>query len=243
MLLLQVRPMKRPSANNIDIISKAQLMQERMRTATIHYGRKINAVQLLAVSKGQTTQNIIMAMQAGIYNFGENYIQEALPKIQALKKYPICWHFIGPIQSNKTHDIARHFTQVHSIDRQKIAQQLNDFRPPSLVPLRVCIQVNLDNEPSKAGVAPADIAKLALFIQSLPNLQLTGLMAIPQQLNDANEQYKSFCKLADLLVVLNQRLGLDLTTLSMGMSSDWEAAIHAGSTIIRIGTAIFGERR
>ena len=197
---------------------------------------------MLAVSKGHSCAEIEQAYVAGLCEFGENYLQEALTKIRTLTEPSILWHFIGPIQSNKTYEIAQHFSWVHSVCREKVAQQLSDARPSSKPSLNVCIQVNLDDETSKSGVNVEDVAKLANYILQLPRLRLRGLMLIPKPQNDEQLQYLSFLRLKQLLDKLNQQLNLTMDTLSMGMSNDYKAAIRAGSTIVRIGTAIFGAR-
>ena len=199
-------------------------------------------IRLLAVSKTRTDKDIAAAYAAGICDFGENYLQEALPKLQALSTLPLCWHFIGPIQSNKTEGIAKNFSWVHSVSRQKIAQLLNDARPVSLPRLNICIQVNLDEEATKTGVNENSVAALAAFILQLPRLHLRGLMLLPKQQSDERLQYASFLRLAALRDHLNQTLDLSMDTLSMGMSHDFPAAIRAGSTIVRVGSAIFGTR-
>ena len=204
--------------------------------------RPPNAVQLLAVSKHQTAAKIKEAFTAGLRDFGESYLQEAEVKILQLASLPLCWHFIGPIQSNKTTGIAAHFSWVHSLSRQKIAKQLNDQRPFSLPPLNVCLQINLDQESSKSGVSSDEAAELASFVLQLPRLQLRGLMLIPKPEVDEQCQYESFLRLTQLMQRLNQQLNINMDTLSMGMSHDMQAAIRAGSTMVRIGTAIFGVR-
>lgn len=205
-------------------------------------GRNPDSVLLLAASKAQSIETISKTCTLGIHHFGENYYQEAVSKITALKELPITWHFIGPIQSNKTKGIAAHFDWVHSIDRLKIAQLLNEHRPAHLAPIKVCLQVNLAGEKSKSGIAPEQALELAQAVGLLPHLQLKGLMAIPPQLKNQEEQYHLLLKLNHLLRSINQSLGLTMDTLSMGMSDDLIPAIHAGATIIRIGRAIFGER-
>lgn len=199
-------------------------------------------VKLLAVSKGHPCSKIQEAHSAGLHDFGESYLQEALAKIQILNTLPLCWHFIGPIQSNKAHSIAHYFSWVHSVSRQKIAQQLNEARPISMPPLNICLQVNFDDEKTKSGVAPEEAASLASYILELPRLRLRGLMLIPKPETDEQSQYLSFLRLSQLLDMLNQQLNIAMDTLSMGMSNDMQAAIRAGSTIVRIGTAIFGSR-
>ena len=199
---------------------------------------------LLAVSKGQNSQALRLAWQAGLNHFGENYLQEALEKIAALDDIDPCWHFIGPIQSNKTQDIARHFSWVHSVDRLKIARRLNEQRPEHLPPLNVCIQVNIDREASKSGVDPEHCLELALAINELPRLKLRGLMVIPRQREQLDAQRQPYHQAAELLDNL-KKSSADLTsldTLSMGMSGDMSAAIAEGATIVRVGTAIFGPK-
>ena len=197
-------------------------------------------VLLIAVSKNQSCDAIQEVYAQGITNFAESYLQEAQIKIAQLSNLPITWHFIGPIQSNKTRAIAESFSWVHSVSRLKIAQLLNDARPESLPPLNICLQINLDKEETKAGITESDASELAKKIQSLPRLKLRGLMAIPKPLSNEEEQYQSFLRLTALRDELNQELSLTMDTLSMGMSDDFLAAVRAGSTMIRIGTAIFG---
>ena len=192
----------------------------------------------MAVSKTRPAQSIREAYAAGISNIGENYLQEAVEKIEQLQELPLTWHFIGPIQSNKTGTISEHFHWVHSIDRLKIAQRLNKQRPASLAPLNVCIQVNIDDEASKSGITLEALPGLAQEITSLPRLRLRGLMAIPQAHNYIEEQRASFARLKKAFISLQQQYP-QLDTLSMGMSKDMEAAIAEGTTILRIGTDIF----
>lgn len=195
------------------------------------------------MSKGHYCTEIEQAYAAGLRDFGESYLQEALTKIQTLNSSSICWHFIGPIQSNKTLGIAQHFSWVHSVCREKIAQQLNDARPSSKPPLNICIQINFDEEKSKSGANIVDVVRLASYVLRLPHLRLRGLMLIPKPQTDEQLQYQSFLRLKQLLNELNQQLNIKMDTLSMGMSNDFKAAIRAGSTIVRIGTAIFGARK
>lgn len=213
-----------------------------IQQAVATYGRNPSDVKVLAVSKGQSCFKIEQAYAAGLREFGESYLQEALTKIQALSDLPLCWHFIGPIQSNKARSIAENFSWVHSISRHKIAQQINEARPSDMPPMNVCIQVNLDNEQSKSGVTQQEVAQLASDLLQLPQLCLRGLMFIPKPQSDQQLQYLSFLRLKRLLETLNQQLNIAMDTLSMGMSDDLQAAIRAGSTIVRIGKAIFGER-
>ena len=224
--------------NNIKQVS-AQLQQSAQQ-----FHRSVDAIMLLAVSKGQNSQALRLAWQAGLSNFGENYLQEALEKMAALDDIEPCWHFIGPIQSNKTQDIARHFGWVHSVERLKIARRLSAQRPAHLPPLNVCIQVNIDRETSKSGIEPEHCLELALAINELPQLKLRGLMVIPQpreQLDDQRQPYRRAAELLDNLKKSSASLA-SLDTLSMGMSGDMTAAVAEGSTIVRVGTAIFGPR-
>ncbi len=210
----------------------------RIREAAQAVARDPDEVRLLAVSKTQPAGAIREASDAGQRDFGENYLQEALVKQADLRDLSLCWHFIGPIQSNKTKLIAEHFDWVHSVDRLKIAQRLSDQRPPELPPLNVCLQVNVSGEASKSGCEPLDVPELAQAIAALPRLRLRGLMAIPEPTDDPAEQRAAFARLRQLQSELN----LDLDTLSMGMSQDLEAAIAEGATWVRIGTALFGAR-
>ena len=203
--------------------------------------RDAQSILLLAVSKTQPASAVQTAYDAGLHAFGENYLQDALSKIESLAQLDIQWHFIGPIQSNKTRAIAENFSWVHTIEREKIARRLNEQRPTTLPPLQVCIQVNISEESNKAGVTPDAVTALASVIRECPRLTLRGLMAIPQASNDPTTQLAAFNKLANLQKKLITQ-GYALDTLSMGMSNDMDAAIQAGATIVRIGTAIFGPR-
>ena len=198
---------------------------------------------LLAVSKKHSADAIRALCELGQEAFGESYAQEAIEKQQSLKDLAIEWHFIGPIQSNKTKDIANHFAWVHSIDRLKIAKRLNDQRDKNLAPLDICIQVNIDEEDSKSGVFPNDLETLCNAIKDLPNLRIRGLMCLPKKQASADLQRAAFKRLANLQQHLKQNGFPDLDTLSMGMSNDFEAAIAEGATIVRVGTALFGERQ
>jgi len=203
------------------------------------------SVTLLAVSKTFGADAVIEAAEAGQRAFGENYLQEALDKMAAVHAARpdllLEWHFIGPIQSNKTRPIAEYFEWVHSVDREKIARRLSEQRPAHLPPLNICLQVNISGEPSKSGVAPEEVMQLAQQVAGMPNLKLRGLMAIPEPADDPEQQRAPLRRMRELLTSL-QTAGLALDTLSMGMSSDLEAAIAEGATIVRIGTAIFGKR-
>lgn len=214
--------------------------------ATIQLAKLANhraqSVNLLAVSKAQSALAIREAYAAGQKLFGENYLQEALDKQSQLADLAIEWHFIGPIQSNKTQLIAQHFNWVHSIDRLKIAQRLNDARPETLAPLQVCIQVNISNEESKSGVTQQELETLASAISKLPRLKLRGLMAIPEPSNDNNKQRIQFKQVRECYDDLLEK-GFTLDTLSIGMSDDYQIAIEEGATIVRIGSALFGARK
>lgn len=198
-------------------------------------------VSLLAVSKAHPSQAIREAYTAGQQLFGENYLQEAIQKQQELADLAIEWHFIGPIQSNKTQLIAQHFSWVHSIDRLKVAQRLNDARPTELPPLQICIQVNISQETTKGGVSPDELTQLATDIQALPRLTLRGLMAIPAPTTDLTQQRAQFKQVRQCYDALRAG-GFALDTLSMGMSDDYPVAIEQGATIVRIGSALFGSR-
>lgn len=213
----------------------------RIERAAAQYGHAADAIALLAVSKTRPAADIAAARAAGQRAFGENYLQEALGKIDALAGQDLEWHFIGPIQSNKTKEIAAHFDWVHTIDRLKVAQRLDAQRPSGLAPLQVCLQVNISGEASKSGVAPDALAPLARSVAGLPRLRLRGLMAIPAAETAFERQRASFRRLRELREGL-ERDGLALDTLSMGMSGDLEAAIAEGATLVRIGSAIFGAR-
>ncbi|HJV03552.1 MAG TPA: YggS family pyridoxal phosphate-dependent enzyme [Burkholderiaceae bacterium] len=208
-------------------------------------GRPAGAVQLLAVSKTFGPEAVLEAVRAGQLAFGENYLQEALDKIAAVAAgapgAALEWHFIGPIQSNKTRPIAEHFDWVHTVDRLKIAQRLSEQRPADKGPLNICLQVNISGEASKSGVAPEEVAALAAQVAMLPNLRLRGLMAIPEPAADYQQQRAPFARLRALAEQLRAG-GLALDTLSMGMSADLRAAIVEGATIVRVGSAIFGSR-
>lgn len=214
---------------------------ERMHAFEQRYQRPHGAVTLLAVSKKQPVEAIRAAYAAGLRDFGENYLQEAEAKIAALADLDITWHLIGPLQSNKTRPVARHFHWVHSVDRLKVARRLSEQRDDSMPPLNVCIQVNLANEESKSGVELDAAATLCQEVAALPRLRLRGLMAIPAAETDFARQRAQFAQLATEFRRLQQQLP-QLDTLSMGMSNDYEAAIAEGATLVRIGTAVFGAR-
>ncbi len=222
------------------IADSLQAIQVKIRAA-LRSANRHDAVQLLAVSKAQTADKLREAYQNGQRLFGENYVQEAITKQQQLSDLDIEWHFIGPIQSNKTQLIAQHFAWVHSVGRLKIAQRLSDARPNTLAPLNVCIQINSSLEASKSGADLAEAAALAMAINALPNLKLRGVMSIPAPASDYETQRAQFKIVADTYNSLKQQ-GFLLDTLSIGMSDDYVAAIHEGATIIRVGSAIFGAR-
>lgn len=218
-----------------------QAVRSRIARAAQAAQRHPGDIALVAVSKTFPAERIAEAHAAGQSAFGENHVQEAVEKITKLAHLPLDWHFIGPIQSNKTGLIARHFGWVHSVDRENIAQRLNAARPDGTPPLNVCIQVNVSGEAAKSGVAPGEEAKLADAIARLPRLKLRGLMAIPEPTTDVTLQRRRFALLRELKDRLAAR-GHALDTLSMGMSDDLEAAIMEGATMVRVGTAIFGPR-
>lgn len=223
------------------ITQQLAAVRARIAKAEIRYGRTSGSVTLLAVSKTHDASALQAAHAGGQLHFGESYAQEALEKMRALHKLPLVWHFIGPLQSNKTRDVAEHFAWVHSVDREKIARRLNEQRPETLPPLNVCLQVNISGEASKSGVAPAEVAALARVVADCPRLRLRGLMAIPAPQPDFDQQRAAFRALHELYEQL-RTAGFDLDTLSMGMSDDLEAAIAEGATLVRVGTAIFGAR-
>jgi PLP dependent protein len=214
---------------------------ERVRLVVGKCQRKEGDITVLAVSKTRTSSQLRAAYQCGFRDFGENYLSEALVKIEELQDLDIVWHFIGPVQSNKTRQIAENFHWVHSVDRLKIARRLSEQRPNHLPPLQVCIQVNISDETSKSGTTLAELPALARAIATLPHITLRGLMAIPEASTDPGSQRAAFAKLNSTMRDLKIQLP-QLDTLSMGMSGDMEAAIAEGSTIVRIGTDIFGPR-
>lgn len=216
-------------------------VRARIAEAAAQAGRDVGSITLLAASKSQPAERIRAAFAEGVRHFGESYLQEALPKIEALRDLPITWHFIGQIQANKTRPIATHFDWVHGVDRLRIAQRLSDQRPYHAPPLQVCLQVNLGGEASKAGVAPEELPALAEAVARLPRIRLRGLMCLPPAEQDPARQRHWFAELRRLQESLNAR-GAGLDTLSMGMSGDLEAAVLEGATIVRIGTALFGPR-
>ncbi len=220
---------------------RLQNLVTRIARAASDAGRDPAGIRLLAVSKTWPAESVREAAAAGQHAFGENYVQEGVAKVEALADLGLEWHFIGPLQSNKTRPVANSFAWVHSIDRLKIAQRLSEQRDVFLPQLQVCIQVNVSGEESKSGVSPADLPELARAVAALPRLKLRGLMTIPEPTSDVALQRERFATLRRLMDYLRAD-GLDLDTLSMGMSDDLEAAIAEGSTMVRVGTAIFGSR-
>lgn len=216
-------------------------VHERLAAACQAAGRDPASITLMAVSKTFDAHAVAQAHAAGQTVFGENYIQEAVDKITQLRHLPLQWHCIGPIQSNKTRLVAAHFDWVHTVDRLKIAQRLSEQRPAGLAPLQVCIQVNVDGGDTKSGVAPEQALALAQQVAALPHLRLRGVMSIPEPAPDFEAACLVLARVRGVFDALNQA-GLQLDTVSMGMSADLEAAVHAGSTIVRVGSAIFGTR-
>ncbi len=212
-----------------------------IRECEVRYGRPCGSVQLLAVSKTRPAADLREAYAGGQRHFGENYLQDALDKIDALGDLALCWHFIGPVQSNKTRSIAENFDWVHSVDRLKVASRLSEQRPAGKAPLNICLQVNISGEKSKSGISVEEAPDLVRAIADLPGVKLRGLMAIPRAGMSDTEQRETFARLSRLKQALLP-LAPDLDTLSMGMSNDMEAAIAEGATMVRIGTALFGPR-
>lgn len=224
-----------------DITLNIKNVQRQIADFAEKYARPVDDIRLLAVSKRHPPQLIRQAREAGQRDIGENILQEALEKIAALDDLDICWHFIGPVQSNKTRGIAEHFDWVHSVDRLKIAQRLNDQRPSDAVPLNVCLQVHIGDEASKSGAAVEQINELAESVAGFPHLLLRGLMCIPPPEHTLDRQRANFAQLRTVYESM-KTIWSSCDTLSMGMSGDMEAAIAEGSTLLRIGTAIFGQR-
>jgi hypothetical protein len=216
-------------------------VRSRIRDAALAAGRDPNSVTLVAVTKAKPAESVRQAATAGVTDFGENYLQEALPKMEQLADLTLNWHFIGGIQSNKTRPIAEHFHWVQSVDRLSIARRLSEQRPFHAPPMNVCIQVALVHESTKGGVAPEALPELAAAVAALPRIKLRGLMCVPPPQPDAAAERRVFALLKAALTDLNAR-GLKLDTLSMGMSGDFESAIAEGATLVRIGTALFGSR-
>jgi PLP dependent protein len=216
-------------------------VRERLAQAAARAGRNAQSVTLLAVTKAQPPEAVRAAADCGLADFGESYLQEALPKLDALRDRALTWHFVGRLQANKTRPVAERFDWVHAVDRLRIAQRLSEQRSPHLTALNVCLQVNLGGEAAKGGLEPAELAGLSRSIAALPRLRLRGLMCIPPEETDSARQHRWFRELHRLYQALNAG-GAGLDTLSMGMSGDFEAAVEEGATIVRIGTALFGPR-
>ncbi len=227
--------------SNVNVSDNITKLLNRVRLAAKKSQRNPDDICIVAASKTRSAESIRTAYQSGLRNFGENYLQEALNKIVALADLPLVWHFIGPIQSNKTRALAENFDWVHSVDRHKIARRLSEQRPKHLAKLQICLQVNISGETSKSGVAPEDLPALARDVLTLPNINLRGLMAIPAATPDEEQQLDAFHRMRELMTTL-QVFSPGLDTLSMGMSADLEAAIDQGSNLIRVGTDIFGPR-
>lgn len=222
-----------------DAAQRLAAVQQRIDHAQAASGRPAGSVMLLAVSKTFPIEAVDAIVACGQRAFGENYAQEGVEKASA--RPALEWHFIGPIQSNKTRGIAEHFSWAHTIDRLKIAERLSTQRPQHLEPLQVCVQINVSGEASKSGCKPTEALALCKAVAQLPNLQLRGLMAIPEATNDIATQHRQFARLRELLAEINQQ-SFALDTLSMGMSDDLEVAISEGATLVRVGSAIFGQR-
>jgi len=223
------------------ITANLQAVRSRIERATRAAGRSPHSVALVAVSKTFAAEAVREAAAAGQRDFGENYVQEGVEKIHALADLALVWHYIGPIQSNKTRAIAENFDWVHSVERAKIAARLSEARDAARGDLQVCIQVNVSGEATKSGVAPSEAGPLAKVVSGLPRLRLRGLMAVPEPTSDAQLQRRRFAQLRELRDKLNHE-GYTMDTLSMGMSADLEGAIAEGATMVRVGTAVFGER-
>lgn len=239
------RPTRRPPPsidkwNMNPFASSFQALQQQIAAAERSCGRPPGSVRLLAVSKTQPAENVRAVYELGQTAFGENYLQEALEKLRALSDLPLEWHFIGPIQSNKTGPVAQHFHWVHTLDRERIARRLSEQRPATSPPLNVCVQVNISGEASKSGISPDELPALLEAVAALPRLRLRGLMALPAPEDDPERQRLPFCRLAQLYETYRARFHLD--TLSMGTTADMQAAIAEGASIVRVGTALFGAR-
>lgn len=225
----------------IRVTKNLALISDLLALAAIEAKREPADVQLLAVSKKQPLQKILAARDAGQRDFGENFVQEGLDKIDQTRDKDLIWHFIGHLQNNKTRAVAENFDWVHTIDSSKTAQRLNDQRPDELGALNVCLQVNVDNEDSKSGVLPDELPNLAAAVAGMPNLSLRGLMCLPTARQEFEAQRKPFARLRKMAESLRSN-DIEMDTLSMGMSDDYKAAIFEGATIVRIGTALFGKR-
>ena len=227
--------------SEVNVSDNLQILRERIARAEQSAGRSPSSVNLVAVSKTKPISLIRAVASEGQQAFGENYAQEAIEKADALAELALQWHFIGPVQSNKTQGLAKAMSWVHTVDRLKIARRLSDQRPENLPALNICLQVNISREPSKAGLPPDQVAALAHEVVQLPRLRLRGLMAIPAPTENISQQRRAFADMRELLQTLQRALP-ELDTLSMGMSGDLEAAIAEGATLIRVGSDIFGSR-
>ena len=230
-------------ANTNSIENRYHEVVNRLRSAEVRFGRTPGSVRLVAVGKTRSPEAIRTIAALGQTDFGENQLQEALGKIEILSDLDCIWHFIGSIQTNKCRNIAAHFDWVHSVDRLKIARHLSNLRPTTAAPLNIFLQVNLQEEATKSGISPGELTSLASATRNLPNLQLRGLMAIPEPEPSFERQRKVFSELRELQIKLNQKLDLTLNCLSMGMTDDLEAAVAEGATHVRVGTAIFGSKK
>jgi len=231
---------KQSDQNVIGVTKNLSIIRDLLAFSAVEADRDPDTVRLLAVSKKQPLTKILDAVSAGQRDFGENFVQEGLEKIEQTRGKDLIWHFIGHLQTNKTRIVAENFDWVHTIDKLKTARRLSEQRPPSLRPLNICLQINVDSEAGKSGIAIDELPELAAACTELPNLKLRGLMCIPTVKNEFTDQRLPFAKLRELAAELRHD-GLDTDTLSMGMTGDYRAAIFAGATIVRIGTAIFGE--
>jgi PLP dependent protein len=234
---------KSDSSSQGNLVSRYQGLLVRLRAAEKRFDRPNNSVCLVAVSKTYPARDIRTVAQEGQQDFGENQVRDALAKFPELGDLNRTWHFIGPIQGNKCRDIAQNFDWIHSVERLKIARRLSELRPVEIEPLNILLQVNLQNEATKAGISPDAVSELAATVLELPNIRLRGLMAIPAPENDFDRQRSIFSRLRELQERTSQQLGISLDCLSMGMTDDLEAAVAEGTTHIRIGTAIFGPRQ
>jgi pyridoxal phosphate enzyme (YggS family) len=225
----------------IGVTENLKLIRDLLAESAVKAHRDPGDVHLVAVSKKQPLAKILEAVAAGQRDFGENLVQEGLEKIEQTASMGLVWHFIGHLQTNKTRSVAEHFDWVHTIDRLKTAARLSRQRPAGKAPLNVCLQVNIDDEATKSGVAPADLRNLAAAVTELPNLRLRGLMCLPAARSNPEEQKEPFARLRELAESLAAE-GIETDTLSMGMSGDFEAAVAEGASIVRIGTAVFGPR-
>ncbi len=224
----------------MDISARLDIVNKRISVAAKQAGRNPESVGLIVVSKTKPVSSIVEAWLAGQRHFGESYVQEAIQKQAALAHFPISWHFIGPLQSNKTGYVANAFSWVHSVDRYKIAKRLSAHRSETLPPLNICLQVNISQESTKSGVLPAQLVELAESVSQLPHLKLRGLMTIPERTDESAQQHKVF---RELRILSEQLTEFNLDTLSMGMSNDLESAVIEGATLVRVGTDIFGARK